>query len=117
MDWLKGLGMDIIVLNVAGPRESKAPGIQESARAFISRRSTLCERTNLNEVQQMTHENMVQYRQMKMTSLLILLPLASLGGVVEMAVPGAGALPNTEVATNVSVVRDELHLKSMMIVR
>ena len=37
VDWLKGLGMDNIVLNVAGPRESKAPGIQEAARAFISR--------------------------------------------------------------------------------
>ena len=54
---------------------------------------------------------------MKMTSQLLRLPLASLGGVAEMVVPGAVAFPNTEVATNVSVARSERHLKFMMIVR
>ena len=37
VDWLQGLGKEGIVLNVAGPRESKSRGIQESAKAFISR--------------------------------------------------------------------------------
>ncbi len=61
----------------------------------------------------MKHENMVQYKPMKMTSLLLLLPLASLGGVVEMAVPEAGALPNTEVATNIAVRLDAERLESV----
>ena len=61
----------------------------------------------------MKHENMVQYKPMKMTSLLLLLPLASLGGVVEMAVPEAGALPNTEVATNIVARLDAERLESV----
>ncbi len=61
----------------------------------------------------MKHENMVQYKPMKMTSLLLLLPLASLGGVVEMAVPEAGALPNTEVATNIVARLDQAVLESV----
>ena len=39
--WLKGvasnLGHDVLMLNVAGPRESKARGIQETAKVFVSR--------------------------------------------------------------------------------
>lgn len=35
--WLRGLGKEDIVLNVAGPRESKSRGIQESTRTFICR--------------------------------------------------------------------------------
>ena len=66
---------------------------------------------------EMKTENAARHGAMKMLPTLLHLPLASLGGVAEMVVPGAGALPNTEVATNVSVVRDERHLKSMMIVR
>ena len=34
-DWLKSLGKNEIVLNVAGPRESKANGIEERTRYFI----------------------------------------------------------------------------------
>ena len=37
IDWLLGLGKEDIVLNVAGPRESKSRGIQESTRTFICR--------------------------------------------------------------------------------
>ena len=37
VNWLKGLGKEDIVLNVAGPRESKAKGIQESTRSFVCR--------------------------------------------------------------------------------
>jgi len=38
LDWLrKFLGMSsALVLNVAGPRESKSPGIQARAKAFLS---------------------------------------------------------------------------------
>ena len=50
---------------------------------------------------------------MKMTSLLLLLPLASLGGVVEMPVPECGELPNTEVATNIAVRLDAERLESV----
>ena len=35
VDWLKSLGRDGLILNVAGPRESKAPGIQAKTRNFI----------------------------------------------------------------------------------
>ena len=34
--WIEALG-ESIILNVAGPRESKAKGIQEATRKFISR--------------------------------------------------------------------------------
>ena len=37
LDWLRSLGRDNLVLNVAGPRESKSPGIQAKADAFVSR--------------------------------------------------------------------------------
>lgn len=37
LDWLRSLGMENIVLNVAGPRESKAPGIQAKTKAFIAK--------------------------------------------------------------------------------
>ena len=37
LDWLRSLDCDNIVLNVAGPRESKSPGIQAKTRAFVSR--------------------------------------------------------------------------------
>ena len=37
MAWLRGLGKEDIILNVAGPRESKAKGIQESAKKFVAR--------------------------------------------------------------------------------
>lgn len=37
IDWLKGLGNDNIVLNVAGPRESKAKGIQLATKIFVRR--------------------------------------------------------------------------------
>ncbi len=37
VEWLKSLGKDDIVLNVAGPRESKAKGIQAKTKDFITR--------------------------------------------------------------------------------
>ena len=37
VDWLNGLAIPDLVLNVAGPRESKANGIQESTRKFVAR--------------------------------------------------------------------------------
>ncbi len=37
IEWLKRLGKEEIVLNVAGPRESKAQGIQLSTKAFVRR--------------------------------------------------------------------------------
>lgn len=37
VDWLNGLGKTDIVLNVAGPRESKAVGIQEATKTFVTR--------------------------------------------------------------------------------
>ena len=37
IDWLSGLAIPDLVLNVAGPRESKAKGIQEATQKFISR--------------------------------------------------------------------------------
>ena len=37
LEWLRSLGMDNIVLNVAGPRESKAKGIQAKTKDFVSR--------------------------------------------------------------------------------
>ena len=37
LDWLRSLGRDNLVLNVAGPRESKSPGIQAKTDAFVSR--------------------------------------------------------------------------------
>ncbi len=37
VEWLKGLGAEDIVLNVAGSRESKARGIQEKTRVFVTR--------------------------------------------------------------------------------
>jgi len=37
VEWLRGLNKENIVLNVAGPRESKATGIQEKTRTFITR--------------------------------------------------------------------------------
>ena len=37
VEWLKSLGKDGIVLNVAGPRESKAKGIQAKTKDFITR--------------------------------------------------------------------------------
>lgn len=37
VEWLKSLGMADVVLNVAGPRESKAHGIQASTKAFVTR--------------------------------------------------------------------------------
>ena len=42
IDWLKGLGMENIVLNVAGPRESKAKGIQAKTKDFIARLISEC---------------------------------------------------------------------------
>jgi len=42
MAWLEGLGA-ILVLNVAGPRESEAPGIYEEAKIFL-RQMVLCAR-------------------------------------------------------------------------
>ena len=37
IDWLTGLAIPDLVLNVAGPRESKAKGIQEATKRFVSR--------------------------------------------------------------------------------
>ena len=37
LDWLKALGQEGIGVNVAGPRESKSPGIQAKTHAFVSR--------------------------------------------------------------------------------
>ena len=37
LEWLKSLGTEEIVLNVAGPRESKSPGIQAKTQIFVSR--------------------------------------------------------------------------------
>ena len=41
MAWLRKVAADLkhedLVLNVAGPHESKCPGIQESTRAFVTR--------------------------------------------------------------------------------
>ena len=37
IEWLQGLGIEDVVLNVAGPRESKATGIQEKTRLFVTR--------------------------------------------------------------------------------
>ena len=37
IDWLNTLAIPDLVLNVAGPRESKAKGIQEATRKFIGR--------------------------------------------------------------------------------
>ena len=46
VDWLKSLGKEGIVLNVAGPRESKAKGIQEKTRVFVTRLlEAICNKT------------------------------------------------------------------------
>lgn len=37
VDWLNGLAITDLVLNVAGPRESKATGIQEATHKFVIR--------------------------------------------------------------------------------
>ena len=37
VEWPASLGIPDLVLNVAGPRESKAKGIQEATQKFISR--------------------------------------------------------------------------------
>ncbi len=38
LHWLEAeFGMNLVVLNVAGPRESKSPGIQVAAKAFIAK--------------------------------------------------------------------------------
>ena len=37
LGWLRSLGRSDLVLNVAGPRESKSPGIQAKTHAFVSR--------------------------------------------------------------------------------
>ena len=50
---------------------------------------------------------------MKMLPTLLVLPLASLGGEAEMAVPGAEELPNTEVATNIAVRLDAAVLEGV----
>lgn len=55
---------------------------------------------------------MVKYLHMRILALSLLFPLATLGGVVEMAVPEAGALPNTEVATNIVARLDQAVLES-----
>ena len=57
---------------------------------------------------------MVKYSAMKLITLsMFLLPFAAACGVVEMAVPEAGAMPNTEVATNVAVRIDAERLESV----
>ena len=56
---------------------------------------------------------MVKYLHMRILVLSILLPFAALGGVVEMAVPECGAMPNTEVATNIVARLDAAVLESV----
>ena len=58
-------------------------------------------------------EKTARHGAMKMLPTLLVLPLASLGGVAEMVVPGAGALPNTEVATNIAVRLDAAVLEGV----
>ena len=54
----------------------------------------------------MERENMVKYKHMRILLPAILLPFATLGGVIGMPVPECGELPNTEVATNIVVRLD-----------
>ena len=58
-------------------------------------------------------ENVTRHGMMKMMPMLVVLPLATLGGVVGMPVPECGALPNTEVATNIVARLDQAVLESV----
>ena len=50
---------------------------------------------------------------MEMLPILLVLPFAAVGGVVDMAVPECGAKPNTEVATNIVARLDAERLESV----
>ena len=56
---------------------------------------------------------MVKYFHMRILVPLLLLPFAAVGGVIEMAVPECGAMPNTEVATNIVARLDVAVLESV----